>query len=246
MLFLKCIFQANNAWVLYNSNTNGEGFLSATLKGFTVLDDREGTELEFRRAIGVANSIGTAQLIKPTYKHNQLSSDASTIEENISRAVPTMLILDAKFTQFSTFVSLSVQKPQLLVALDFLLAVAEFFVPTVGNILSDEEDKSYLHVTDAVILDQSPYRQLSSELHISPGKPLVADDENFDHFIYDGNGGVMHLTDRNGVDLSAPSKEAMIYVGNGKKLQFKNITIKVSFLAHNFLLTTIVCIKIHS
>ncbi|XP_008465914.2 uncharacterized protein LOC103503494 isoform X1 [Cucumis melo] len=218
--------QASNAWVLYNSNTNGEGFLSATLKGFTVLDDREGTELEFRRAIGVANSISTAWLQIPTDKPNQLSTDASSIEENISQAVPAMLILDAKFTQLSTFVSLSVQKPQLLVALDFLLAVVEFFVPTVGNILSDEEDKSYLHVTDAVILDQSPYRQPSSKLYISPGKPLVADDENFDHFIYDGNGGVMHLTDRNGVDLSAPSKEAMIYVGNGKKLQFKNITIK--------------------
>lgn len=223
----KLHFQASNAWVLYNSNTNGEGFLSATLKGFTVLDDREGTELEFRRAIGVANSISTAWLQIPTDKPNQLSTDASSIEENISQAVPAMLILDAKFTQLSTFVSLSVQKPQLLVALDFLLAVVEFFVPTVGNILSDEEDKSYLHVTDAVILDQSPYRQPSSKLHISPGKPLVADDENFDHFIYDGNGGVMHLTDRNGVDLSAPSKEAMIYVGNGKKLQFKNITIKV-------------------
>lgn len=236
--------QANKAWVLYNSNTNGEGFLSATLKDFTVLDERDGIEQEFRRAIGIANSIGTVQLHIPTDEQNQFTSDASTIDENVSKAVPTMLILDAKFTQFSTFVSLSVQKPQLLVALDFLLAVVEFFVPTVGSILSDEEDKSYFHVTDAVILDQSPYMQPSSELHISPGKLLVADDENIDHFIYDGNGGVMHLTDRNGVELSAPSKEAMIYVGNGKKLQFKNIIIKVLFLAHNFLLTSIVCIKI--
>ncbi|XP_023553987.1 uncharacterized protein LOC111811402 [Cucurbita pepo subsp. pepo] len=218
--------QANKAWVLYNSNTNGEGFLSATLKDFTVLDERDGIEQEFRRAIGIANSIGTVQLHIPTDEQNQFTSDASTIDENVSKAVPTMLILDAKFTQFSTFVSLSVQKPQLLVALDFLLAVVEFFVPTVGSILSDEEDKSYFHVTDAVILDQSPYMQPSSELHISPGKLLVADDENIDHFIYDGNGGVMHLTDRNGVELSAPSKEAMIYVGNGKKLQFKNIIIK--------------------
>lgn len=226
--------QANNAWLLYNSNTNGEGFLSATLKGFTVLDEREGTELEFRRAIGIANSIGPAQFHIQTNEHNQLPSDANTIEDKNSEAVPTMLILDAKLSQFKTFVSLSVQKPQLLVALDFLLAVVEFFVPTVGNILSDEEDKSYLHVTDAVILDQSPYRQPSSELHISPGKPLVADTENFDHFIYDGDGGVLHLKDRYGVDLSAPSKEAMIYVGSGKKLQFKNIIIKVLFFAQHF------------
>lgn len=230
--------QANNAWILYNSNTKGESFLSATLKGFTVLDEREGTALEFRRAIGIANSIGTTLHI-PT---DGLSNDSSTIEENMSQAVPTMLILDAKFTQLSTFVSLSVQKPQMLVALDFLLAVVEFFVPTVGNILSDEEDKSYFHVTEAVILDQSPYRQPSSELHISPGKPLVADDENFDHFIYDGNGGVMNLTDRNGDDLAAPSKEAMIYVGNGKTLQLKNIVIKVLFFARNFMSTTIICI----
>jgi vacuolar protein sorting-associated protein 13A/C len=200
--------QISDAWLLYKSNTLGEGFLSATLKGFTVIDNREGTEQEFKLAIGKPDNIGPSPLDTVTYDENQH-------------------VLDAKFSKLSTFVSLCVQRPQLLVALDFLLAVAEFFVPSVGNMLSDEEDKNSLHVIDAIILDQSTYRQPSAEVMLSPQRPLIVDDERFAHFIYDGNGGVLSLKDRHGLHLSSSSTEAMIYVGGGKKLQFKNVVIKV-------------------
>ncbi|XP_057978559.1 uncharacterized protein LOC131164992 isoform X2 [Malania oleifera] len=218
--------QVSGAWLLYKSNTQGEGYLSATLKCFSVIDDREGTEHEFRLAIGKSESIGYSPLYSVTDGENQPIVDAIVTRDNGAKPVPTMVILDAKFSQSSTSVSLCIQRPQLLVALDFLLAVLEFFVPTVGNMLSNEEDENSLSIVDAIILDQSTYTQPSSEFSLSPQKPLVADDERFDHFIYDGRGGTLHLQDRQGFDLFGPSLEPIIYVGNGKKLQFKNVFIK--------------------
>lgn len=220
--------QVSGAWLLYKSNNHGEGFLSATLKGFTVIDDREGTEEEFRLAIGMPGKIGYGLLHSLTDDEHQHMADGNVIKENGVNLVPTMLILDAKFGRYSTFVSLCVQRPQLLVALDFLLAVVEFFVPTVGDMLSNEENMNPVHAVDAIVLDQPIYRQPFAEISLSPLSPLIVDDERFDQFIYDGKGGILHLKDRQGFNLSAPSKEAIVYVGSGKKLQFKNVVIKVA------------------
>lgn len=137
-----------------------------------------------------------------------------------------MLIVDVKFGPDSTFVSLCVQRPQLLVALDFLLAVVEFFVPTVSSMLSSEEDNRS-HMQEAIIIDRSIYRQPCAEFSLSPQKPLIVDYESFDHYIYDGDGGILYLKDIQGLNLSEASSEPIIYVGNGKKLQFRNVVIKV-------------------
>ncbi|PPD75818.1 hypothetical protein GOBAR_DD27246 [Gossypium barbadense] len=214
--------QASGTWLLYMSNTLGEGFLSASLKGFTVIDNRVGTKEEFKLAIAMPKN----PVVSVANTNGQLISNANVTKGNNIKPFPTMLLLDAKFGQSTTSVSVCVQKPQLLVALDFLLALVEFFVPTVGTMLTDEEDKKSLHIVDAIILDKSTYTQPLAQFSLSPVKPLIADDEKFDHFIYDGNGGILHLKDREGIDLCAPSNEAMIYVGNGKKLQFKNVLIK--------------------
>ncbi|QHO57647.1 uncharacterized protein DS421_3g84030 [Arachis hypogaea] len=176
--------QVSGAWLLYKSSTDGKGFLSATLQGFTVFDDREGVEKEFRLAIGKPENVGASLLNAFSHQQNQDSANSSIVKEN-GFPVPTMLIVDVKFAQDSTFVSLCIQRPQLLVALDFLLAVVEFFVPTVS-----------------------------------------IDNETFDHFIYDGHGGTLYLKDGQGFNLTEASSEALIYVGSGKKLQFKNVVVK--------------------
>lgn len=138
-----------------------------------------------------------------------------------------MLIVDAKFNDESSFICLCLQRPQLLVALDFLLAVIEFFVPTVRGILSNEEDDMPMSLVDAIILDESTYSQPSVECSISPQRPLIIDDVKFDHYVYDGNGGTLFLKDRQGSVLSSSNTEAIIYIGDGKRLQFKNVVIKV-------------------
>ena len=222
------LVQVSGAWLLYKSSTAGKGFLSATLQGFSVFDDREGVEKEFRLAIGKPENFGASPLNAFSYYQNQDSVDSSKVKENSFEPVPTMLIVDVKFAQDSTFVSVCVQRPQLLVALDFLLAVVEFFVPTVSSMLSYEEH-NMSHMLEAIIVDQSIYKQPCAEFSLSPQKPLIVDDESFDLFIYDGDGGTLYLKDRQGFNLTETSSEALIYVGSGKKLQFRNIVIKVTW-----------------
>lgn len=228
IVLLNLMFQVGGVWLLYKSNTVGEGFLSTTLKDLIVVDNREGTAKELRLAIG-----------KPSrHEYNPSATVLGNIDHNVAQRnsmvdaarkyTPAILIFDARFSEKSTFVSLCIQRPQLLVALDFLLDVAEFFVPTVrGEVLYDDNTDSSSSVVP-IILDQSVFHQPTFEFSISPKKPLVADDERFDLFIYDGGGGILYLKDRQGLDISCPSMEPLVYVGNGKKLQFRNVTIKVA------------------
>lgn len=216
----------SGVWLLYKSNTIGEGFLSATLKDFTVTDDREGTEQELRLAIAKPDMIEYTPSQSVTHKMDYNVVDISLLE-NARKLVPTMLILDARFSDYSTFISLCIQRPQLLVALDFLLAIVEFFVPTI-RVRSYEENANSLRSVEALILDQPIFCQPCTEFSLSPQGPMVADDEKYDLFIYDGQGGILYLKDRWGLILSSPSTEALVYVGTGKKLQFRNVTIKVS------------------
>ncbi|CAN4127752.1 unnamed protein product [Withania somnifera] len=216
--------QVSGLWLLYKSNTVGEGFLSSTLEDFTVMDNREGIAQELRLAIRKPETIG--------YNPSQSVADAgeyaglgfNSIGEKEMKLVPAMVILDARFNENLTSFSLFIQRPQLLVALDFLLAVVEFFVPNVRSMLANDDDGSS-HTVDAIILNDSVYNQPSAELSLSPQRPLVADDERYDLFVYDGKGGILFLKDRKGQNLSSPSEEAVIYIGSGKKLQFKNVRI---------------------
>lgn len=190
-------------------------------------------------AIGKPENIGSCSVDSVTYDDTQHITDGNVGNLNDINLVPTMLIVDAKFCQLLTSVSLCIQRPQLLVALDFLLAVAEFFVPTVTDALSTEEVKNSVYGIDAIILNQSTYKQPSTELSLTPLRPLVVDDEIYDHFVYDGNGGILHLKDRRGSYVSGPSTEAIIYIGDGKRLQFKNVVIKVLIFFFLSLLTLI-------
>lgn len=227
--------QISGAWLLYKSDTLGEGFLSATLKDFAVIDNREGTDQEFKLAIGKAEN---SPIHTVTYDDNQHVVDSNAFSGSDIKPVPTMLIIDAKLSKQKTFFSFCIQRPQMLVALDFLLAVVEFFIPSISNMLSNEEDKNSLHVIDAIILDQSTYMQPFAEVSVSPRRPLIADDERYDHFVYDGNSGLLLLKDRQGSILSAPSTEPIIFVESGKKLQFKNVVIKVLEFISTFFLYT--------
>lgn len=217
--------QISGGWLLYKSNTHDEGFLTATLKGFSVIDNREGTEKEFRLAVGRPADLDFGDSHSLTDGDQRLTHSRVTNGSDV-RPLPSMLTLDAQFGQSSTFVSVCIQRPQLLVALDFLLAVVEFFVPTIGSVLSSEEDKN-LNMVDAIIMDQSIYKQQTAEAFLSPLGPLIVEDEKFDDFVYDGNGGTLYLKDRHGGILSSPSKEPVIYVGSGKKLHFRNVIFKV-------------------
>lgn len=208
---------------------------------FSVIDDREGTKQEFRLAIGKHESVPEGLLSYESEQNSKVSGfkESKVTKKNYAKLVPAMLILDVKFKQSSTIVSLCVQRPHLLVALDFLMEIVEFFVPTVRNMLSDERDKDHLRFINAIIPEQPIYSQPTSEFSLSPNKPLIVESEKFDHLIFDGKGGNLCLEDRDGIKLSNHSSEAMIFVGNGKRLQFRNVHVKVFFIPFIFDLSPI-------
>lgn len=138
-----------------------------------------------------------------------------------------MLIFDAILRKSSSTVSVCVQRPKFLVALDFLLAIVEFFVPSARSLLPNDEDKDLLHMTSPLVFSDQVYYQERSTMSISPQKPLIVDNEKFDYYIYDGKGGKIYLRDREGKILSGPSAERFIHVLCGKGLQFRNVTIVV-------------------
>ncbi|KAL6906369.1 hypothetical protein ACP4OV_003970 [Aristida adscensionis] len=218
--------QASGAWLLFKSNTREESFLYATLKGFSVFDDREGTKDELRLAIGKSASVRDTSSVDDYDNPKELDSGERRIQKDLGlEPIPSMLILDAVFRKSLSSVTLCVQRPKFLVALDFLLAVVEFFVPSARSLLSNNEDKDLLHMICPVILNDQIYYQEHPTFSLSPQKPLIVDNEKFDHFIYDGKGGKLYLLDREGKILSGPSSETFIHVVGCKRLQFRNVTI---------------------
>ena len=232
--YISCI-QATGAWLLYKSNTREENFLYATLKGFSVFDDREGTKDELRLVIGKSATVRDTSSADGYDNPNEPDSGEQRIQKDLGlEPIPSMLILDAIFRKSSSSLSLCVQRPKFLVALDFLLAIVEFFVPSARSLLSNDEDKDLLHMISPVILNDQIYYQEDSTFSLSPQKPLIVDNERFDHFIYDGKGGKLYLLDREDKILSSPSSESFIHVLGCKRLQFRNVTIVVIFCASNF------------
>jgi len=218
--------QASGAWLFYKSNTRGENFMYATLKGFSVFDDREGTKDELRLAIGKSASVRDTSSVDGYDNPNELDSGERRIQKDLGlEPIPSMLILDAIFRKSSSSVSVCVQRPKFLVALDFLLAVIEFFVPSAQSLLSNDEDKDLLHMITPVVLNDQIYFQEHSTFSLSPQKPLIVDNERFDHFVYDGKGGKLYLLDSEGKILSSPCTESFIHVLGCKRLQFRNVTI---------------------
>ena len=141
-----------------------------------------------------------------------------------------MLVMDAKLSSTMQMVSLRVQQLKLLVAVDFLLAIAEFFVPSLLSKGSDlketEEDPMNLQV--GVYLDQPMFRQEDREMILSPRRPLIVECVSIDEYIYDGGGGSICLQNDDGTTLHEMPPGPCILIGSGKYLRFKNVTIQAS------------------
>lgn len=216
--------QVTGAWLHYKSTSLDEGYLLSTLKGFSVMDDREGTKPEHRLAIGRPDDSEYLSLGRVFEYHN---GHRDVLSGKNLGSILTMLVLDVNFSPSSTKVSVYIQRPQLLVALDFLLATVEFFVPNIRGMMNTEESDNLLRLASSVAIDKPVFAQSCPEFSISPMRPLVADHERYDHLVYDGKGGRLYLQNRQGINLTSPSEEPIIYVGNGKTLQFKNVFIMV-------------------
>ncbi|BBN04917.1 vacuolar protein sorting-associated protein 13A/C [Marchantia polymorpha subsp. ruderalis] len=215
--------QVTGVWAAYKSNSIEESTIMATLEKFSVRDDREGTELEMRYMIGSADEEESNVIeLSEQEGHNGSCSNQDC------RSALTMLVMDANLSPTLQTITLRIQRPRLLVALDFLLAVAEFFIPSMHAMLSDGKgaDANPIEMQNAIFLDDPVYKQSDREISLSPKRPLVADKDGLDKYIYDGRGGTIRLLDRKGADLRDFSREVIMFVGDGKRLKFKNVIIQ--------------------
>ncbi|KAH9312827.1 hypothetical protein KI387_027862 [Taxus chinensis] len=142
-----------------------------------------------------------------------------------------MLVLDWRVKPDSQALVVRMQQPRLLVVLDFLLAVGEYFVPSLGAITGREEamyeQNDPVTLCDHIRLNSSLYKQKEDMVFLSPERQLIADAYDVDEFTYDGCGKTICLIEK--YDLkgnSCPSFHPFIIVGYGKKLRFKNVRIK--------------------
>lgn len=217
--------QVSGVWAAYTSNTVNESSIMATLERFNVKDDREATEPEMRYMIG---SVSTRD-DNVASGYPQKSDVVQVTSRTQHEPVLTMLVLDAKISDHMKMVSLRIQRPRLLVALDFLLALAEFFIPSIHAVRADGKgsDDNPMDMKDGIFLTQSVYKQNAKEVVLSPRKPLVADNHNIDDYVYDGRGGRLRLTVRDGKNMNQLSQQTLIFVGDWKNLRFKNVVIQV-------------------
>eukprot|EP00850_Spirogloea_muscicola_P005223 SM000023S07679 [mRNA] locus=s23:814661:836470:+ [translate_table: standard] len=117
--------QVKGLWVEYRTTTAGEmGFL-LTIPTLSVEDMRAGNKPEMRLMMGSMTETdrwpGAAALKQ------------SRDEGNAQSCCPlTMVVMDVRFKPTSQAGVIRIQRPRVLVVLDFLLAVGEFFVPSLG------------------------------------------------------------------------------------------------------------------
>jgi vacuolar protein sorting-associated protein 13A/C len=164
---------------------------------------------------------------------SNLCVEGSSTDAGVSNL--TMLILDYRWrSSFQSFV-IRIQQPRILVVLDFLLPVVEYFVPSLGTITGREESldpkNDPLMRSDDIILSEPFFLQRENTIQLSPGRQLIVDASEIDEFTYDGCGGTISLCeefDKNGQLYSG----TIIIVGRGKRLRFKNVKIEVHALAN--------------
>jgi vacuolar protein sorting-associated protein 13A/C len=182
---------------------------------FLIHDIRPDTKSEMRLMLGSYSET------------SKLSTQDPSSDVGVSNL--TMVILDYRWrSSFQSFV-IRIQEPRVLVVLDFLLPVVEFFVPNLGTITGREESldpkNDPLIKSDDIILCEPVFFQRENFIQLSPGRQLIVDGCDIDDFTYDGCGGTISLCDEYDKKGQLYSG-TIIILGRGKKLRFKNVKIE--------------------
>uniref|UniRef100_A0A0D9VFX1 C2 domain-containing protein n=1 Tax=Leersia perrieri TaxID=77586 RepID=A0A0D9VFX1_9ORYZ len=202
-------------WVSYRTTSLFEMDLYLSILKFSVHDIRPDTKSEMRLMLGSYSET------------SKLSTQDPSSDVGVSNL--TMLILDYRWrSSFQSFV-IRIQQPRVLVVLDFLLPVVEFFVPNLGTITGREESldpkNDPLIKSDDIILCEPIFFQKENFIQLSPGRQLIVDGCNIDDFTYDGCGGTISLCDEYDKKGQLYSG-TIIILGRGKKLRFRNVKIE--------------------
>lgn len=193
-----------------------EADLYITIPKFSIIDNRPGTKPEMRLMLGSCTDVT-----------KQLSSE-STVDAPTS----TMFVMDCRWRLSSQSFVVRVQQPRILVVLDFLLAVCEFFVPSLGTLTGREEmmdpKNDPVVKSKSIVLLTPVYRQIEDVVILSPNRQLVADAVGVTEYVYDGCGKTICLSDdKDNKEFQSSGNWPIIIIGRGKRLRFMNVKIEV-------------------
>ncbi|OVA16691.1 Peroxin/Ferlin domain [Macleaya cordata] len=232
-------------WVSYRMTSMSETDLYVTIPIFSVIDIRPDTRPEMRLMLGSSSDISKQD---STGNFPIGFSNVDSMRKNLEAPpgldipISTMLLMDYRFRASSQSYVVRLQQPRVLVVLDFLLAVGEFFVPSLGAITGREEtlDPKNDPITrnNNIVLNSPVYKQRDDVVHLSPNRQLIADVLGVDEYTYDGCGQTIFLSE--GADLKETSTSRfhpIIVIGRGKRLRFVNVKIKNGVLlrTHTYL-----------
>ncbi|XP_071939359.1 uncharacterized protein [Coffea arabica] len=202
-------------WVSYRMTSLSEADLYITIPKFSIIDNRPSTKPEMRLMLGSCTDV-----------MKQMSSE-STADVPTS----TMFVMDCRWRLSSQSFVVRVQQPRILVVLDFLLAVCEFFVPSLGTLTGREEmmdpKNDPVIKSKSIILLTPLYKQIDDMVILSPNRQLVADAVGVTEHVYDGCGKTICLSDdKDNKEFQSSGNWPIIVIGRGKRLRFMNVKIE--------------------
>ncbi|XP_031479692.1 uncharacterized protein LOC116250249 isoform X3 [Nymphaea colorata] len=224
-------------WVSYRTTSLWETDIYVTIPKFSIVDIRPDAKQEMCLMLGSSSDIFRQR----PYRDSDLScahsfslscddpsKSACAYVANEDPPNLTMLLMDYKLRSSSQSFVFRIQQPRVLVVLDFLLAVGEFFVPALGAITGRDEimhsHNDPITQSGHILLSTPLYQQTEDIVYLSPHRKLIADGSDVDEFVYDGCGGTICLTDE--FDLNGDSMvtaHPIVIIGRGKKLRFKKV-----------------------
>nr|XP_043635621.1 uncharacterized protein LOC122606820 [Erigeron canadensis] len=217
-------------WVSYRMTSFSEMDLYVTIPRFSILDVRPDTRPEMRLMLGTSTDV----LKLASSKGGLLRAVTMS---NVEAPHSTMLLMDLRWRSSSQLFVVRIQLPRVLVVPDFLLAVGEFFVPSLGAITGKEElmdpKNDPISKTDTIVLSGALYKQTEDEVNLSPNRQLVVDAAGVGEFTYDGCGKTIILNED--LEQSQSSEfRPIIVIGRGKRLRFVNVKIKNALLLTDY------------
>ncbi|XP_044499300.1 uncharacterized protein LOC123220770 isoform X3 [Mangifera indica] len=229
-------------WVSYRMTSLSETDLHVTIPKFSIMDIRPSTKPEMRLMLG-SSTDASKQLFGgkvPLFSNKRsFKRPNSKVDLDIEVPVSTMLLMDYRWRLSSLSYVVRIQQPRVLVVPDSLLAVGEFFVPSLGTITGRDEamdpKNDPISRSNSIVLFEPVYTQSEDVVHLSPSRQLVADAVGVDEYIYDGCGKIICLSaEKNIKDFQSSKYRPIIIIGRGKRLRFVNVKIENGFLLRNY------------
>lgn len=219
----------------YRMTSLSEADLYVTIPRLSIVDIRPGTKPEMHLMLGSCTDVPkqASNGTSPNFLNNggfMKTNSASTPSRDVVNS--TMFLMDYRWRLTSQSWVLRLQQPRVLVVPDFLLAVGEFFVPSLGAITGREElmdpKNDPIGRKNSIVLSASLYKQVEDVINLSPIRQLVADAVGVDEYTYDGCGKTICLSEeKEAKEFNSSRFQPIIIIGRAKKLRFVNVKIEV-------------------